>query len=140
MVRTRPCRICRRWFRPHPRAGDRQRVCSDVECQRERHRRSCRTWRDRERAPARREQLETRIRQEPADRSGVGPISGRLRWDGVRDAVGPEALEIVEILIGVVEDGVRDAVAAEVSAIIGEPNRVVGSGPRDAIAARARDG
>jgi hypothetical protein len=41
MRRKRPCRICRRWFVPHPGAGDRQHVCSAVDCQRERHWRAC---------------------------------------------------------------------------------------------------
>jgi hypothetical protein len=27
MAKKRPCGICRRWFEPHPRAGDRQTVC-----------------------------------------------------------------------------------------------------------------
>ena len=45
MGRTRPCRICRHWFHPHPRTGDRQHVCSRAACQRERHRRACQRWR-----------------------------------------------------------------------------------------------
>ena len=47
MARKRPCRICRCWFLPHPRAGPRQQVCSRPECQRERHRRACADWRRR---------------------------------------------------------------------------------------------
>ena len=43
-TRKRPCSICRRWFRPHPRLKDRQRTCRDPECQRERHRRKCAQW------------------------------------------------------------------------------------------------
>ena len=35
MLRKRPCRICRRWFQPHARAGERQRVCSEAACQRD---------------------------------------------------------------------------------------------------------
>ena len=37
----RPCRICRRWFEPDPRVGQRHRVCGRDECQHERHRRNC---------------------------------------------------------------------------------------------------
>jgi len=29
----RPCRLCRRWFRPDPRVGERQYACSTPECQ-----------------------------------------------------------------------------------------------------------
>ena len=34
----RPCRICLRWFTPHPRLGDRQRTCGDPHCKKEWHR------------------------------------------------------------------------------------------------------
>ena len=44
ILKKRPCRICRRWFLPDRRAGDRQKVCSGKECQRERHRRNCRIY------------------------------------------------------------------------------------------------
>jgi len=32
----RPCRFCKRWFRPHPRLGPRQYACSTDECQSQR--------------------------------------------------------------------------------------------------------
>ncbi len=32
-ARKRPCSICRRWFRPDPRVGDRQHACTKPECQ-----------------------------------------------------------------------------------------------------------
>jgi hypothetical protein len=47
MARKRPCRICRRWFRPDPRVGGRQRTCSRPECQRERRVRTQASWRAR---------------------------------------------------------------------------------------------
>jgi hypothetical protein len=37
----RPCRICRRWFIPHPRVKDRQMTCGDPRCKREWHRKKC---------------------------------------------------------------------------------------------------
>lgn len=40
----RPCRICRRWFTPHPRLGDRQRTCGDPQCRKEWHRKKCAEW------------------------------------------------------------------------------------------------
>ena len=40
----RPCRICRRWFTPHPRLGDRQRTCGDPHCKKEWHRKKCAEW------------------------------------------------------------------------------------------------
>ncbi len=43
-TRKRPCRICKRWFMPHPRVKDRQKTCGNPPCQREWHRRKCEKW------------------------------------------------------------------------------------------------
>ena len=43
-TRKRPCRICKRWFIPHPRQKDRQKTCGNPVCQREWHRRKCEQW------------------------------------------------------------------------------------------------
>ncbi len=51
MVKKRPCRICRVWFMPDARLGDKQHVCGQASCQQERHKRSCAQWNARE-APA----------------------------------------------------------------------------------------
>lgn len=42
--RKRPCRICRKWFSPDPRLGERQRTCGSTECQRQWHTKKCREW------------------------------------------------------------------------------------------------
>ena len=43
-TRKRPCRVCKRWFIPHPRLKDRQKTCGSPQCQREWHRRKCEQW------------------------------------------------------------------------------------------------
>lgn len=42
--RKRPCRICRKWFTPHPRLGDRQKTCGKEACKREWHTKKCAGW------------------------------------------------------------------------------------------------
>jgi hypothetical protein len=42
--KKRPCRICGRWFTPHPRLKDRQKTCADAQCKREWHGRKCAQW------------------------------------------------------------------------------------------------
>ena len=44
LSRKRPCRICRKWFVPNPRLGDRQKTCGVPECQRLWHARKCAEW------------------------------------------------------------------------------------------------
>jgi len=42
--KKRPCKICRRWFTPHPRAGNSQKTCASRQCKKEWHRRMCFEW------------------------------------------------------------------------------------------------
>ncbi len=42
--KKRPCRICKKWFMPHPRVGDRQKTCGDLECMRKWHAGKCAEW------------------------------------------------------------------------------------------------
>jgi hypothetical protein len=130
MRRKRPCRICRRWFVAHPRAGDRQRVCGRAECQRERHRRACKAWRVREADEERRHRLRQRLRQGLTDSE---PAVRGVRWAVVRDAVGLEVSVILEEFLRLLEDAVRDAVSRQVAGIKGESGREMGSGGRDGM-------
>lgn len=137
MGRKRPCRICRRWFVPHRRAGDRQHVCSAAGCQRERHRRACQRWRLREAPAERAHRLRQRLRVD-AEGGQVAPAAPRLSWDAVRDAVGLEVAVIIEEISRLLEDFVRDAVGREVLKSAGESGRVVLGSRRDAMVWSAR--
>lgn len=132
MLRKRPCRICRRWFQPHPRAGERQRVCSESACQRERHRRSCTDWRRRNAQEERAERLRRRLREAPTP--GSPAVLGELRLDVVRDEVGLEATVIIEETAEVLNTQLRDAVSIQVTEIIGEISGVPVKAVKDAIA------
>jgi hypothetical protein len=50
IYRKRPCRICRRWFRPHARVGERQKTCGAPDCQRKWHAKKCAEWNRRHKA------------------------------------------------------------------------------------------
>lgn len=136
MRRKRPCGICRRWFVPHPRAGDRQRVCSAAECQRERHRRACHNWRQREAPAERAHRLRQRLRVDADERQGAA--ASRVSWDAVRDAVGLKVAVIFEEISRVLEDVVRDAVRRQVRAPAAESRRVPAEERRDDMVSAAR--
>jgi len=136
MGRERPCRICRHWFRPHPRAGDRQQVCSRADCQRERHRRACQRWRQREAPAERAHRLRQRLRGEGGGgQEAAGP---RVSWDAVRDAVGLEVAVIIEEIARLLEDVVRDAVHRQVAVPARESRQVLPTGRRDDMVSAAR--
>ena len=136
MSRKRPCRICRRWFVPHPRTGDRQHVCSRADCQRERHRRACQRWRQREGPAERAHRLRQRLHEAADGQPAAGPGPG-LPWDVVRDAVGLEVAVILEEITRLLEDVVRDAVHRQVGVPARESRQVLPTGRRDDMVSAA---
>ncbi len=43
--RKRPCRICRKWYKPSARGGHHQKTCGRDECRQRWHRKKCAQWR-----------------------------------------------------------------------------------------------
>jgi hypothetical protein len=116
MAHQRPCRICKKWFRPDARAGARQRTCGSPSCQRERHCRACAAWRGRNPDYDQEERLRRRLYREMkpivSDPLVVPPME-RLDRAAARDAVGLEVSVVLEVTAQLLWDGVRDAVAAQ---------------------------
>jgi hypothetical protein len=111
MVRKRPCKICRKWFRPNPRAGDRQHTCSDPSCQRERCRRAVERWRRRNPDYDRDDRLRKRLVNEGALGCGEADPMRALDWEEVRNAVGLEVGVVIEELGRQMGRWVRNAVS-----------------------------
>lgn len=135
MARSRPCRICRRWFLPHPRVGDRQLVCSKVECQRERHRRACSEWHAENPDYDREERLRKKVRRSP-EGPPAGPMADPLHevdWEAARDAVGIETSVIIEETEKVLVSWARDAIRAQVPVIVREVSGLLNMRLRDEI-------
>ena len=133
MRRKRPCRVCRRWFLPDPRAGDRQRTCSDPECQRERHRRACADWHRRNPDYDREDRLRRRLRREPeeAGQAGsCGPLD-QIDWEAARDAVGLQGSVLAEEIGEVLVSWARDAVSGKPAGFTEENRKVPLLSPRD---------
>jgi hypothetical protein len=57
----RPCRVCKRWFTPDARLGDRQKTCGDAACKREWHRRKCAEWNEKNSEYAKANALQRKI-------------------------------------------------------------------------------
>jgi hypothetical protein len=70
----RPCRICKKWFSPDPRLGDRQKTCGTPACQRQWHIRKCAEWNLKNRFVARESYLRGRLELlAPASHSPSSP-------------------------------------------------------------------
>ena len=74
--RKKPCRICRRWFRPDARVGERQRACGKPECQAARRQKTQADWRKRN--PDYAHRLEIRPARRANTTAGAAPDSGSL--------------------------------------------------------------
>lgn len=151
MASKRPCRVCLKWFLPDVRAGDRQRVCSSADCQRERHRRACLAWHAREQPAVRAARLAQQLtapvetpqtaqateHQGQSSRQPAGVIGG-LRLDALRDAVGWQATVAIELFSKHLSVVLRDAVRVELAVQQGNSLRHLRSKARDGIAAGPR--
>jgi hypothetical protein len=126
VFKKKPCSICRRWFRPDARQGPRQKTCSSEACQRERHRRACRDWREREHDVL----IEDRLRKRLVGSEGelMGPV--------VRDAIGLEASVIIQESVRLLSSCMRDASGMQPIEITRESIRLRFSVTRDTTAAR----
>ena|ERR1051326_28217 len=98
-ARRRPCCICRRWFRPDPRIGSRQRACREPECQAARRRKKQKAWRERN--------PDYFIARRIKDRSGqdrgpeplrLPPPLSRLPWDIAQSQFGTEGADFIGIM------------------------------------------
>ena len=78
--RSRPCRYCRRWFRPSHRVGERQYACGSAACQAHRQRENERDWRDRHPGylARRREQLRALGERRSAPARNATPLAKQL--------------------------------------------------------------
>lgn len=100
-MRKKPCSECRRWFRPDPRVGWRQKTCGDPVCVKARHRRMDRAWHSRhpDYDRSRRWQMKLDLAEEAGEKQ---PSSNhRLKgvpWDMVESELGVRpAVIVVEI-------------------------------------------
>lgn len=143
MRKKRPCRICRRWFLPDKHVGNRQKVCSRPECQRQRHRRESAEYRRRERGKDREVRLVSSIRRDGVaelERPSEGSALARLDWLRVRELVGLEQGVIIQETGRVILSGVRELVRMELAAFTGKSRQVMRSGAREQLAGRATAG
>jgi hypothetical protein len=137
MSRPRPCRVCKKWFRPDRRVGDRQGTCGAADCQRERHRRACAEWHRWNPDYDREDRLRDRLKEKPA---GLAPLSAPpmsyLDRAAARDAVGLEVVVLLEVVSKLLWSALRDAVAVQSIAGRGVAPQVPRGRARDDMAGR----
>ncbi len=110
--KKRPCKICRKWFMPHPRVGDRQKTCGAHECMRKWHARKCAEWNRKNRNCFQENYLSTRLALAANEKEGAKGTSDtpsqsqvsasrpppfpRLPRSFIQEVIGAQQLVIVE--------------------------------------------
>jgi len=94
MAKSRPCRVCRRWFCADAKVGGRQQVCGKPECQKEWHRLACAKVNQKNAPALKRERVVKRLVQ------GSPPES--INWPLAREVVGLKTATLVEETVKVV--------------------------------------
>src|ERR1700683_1124135 len=98
-ARKRPCTICRRWFRPNPRVGVRQRACGNPDCQTARRKKTTADWRKRNPGYA----IAWRIDQRAAQAETPDPLRlpaplNQLPWNFAKDQFGPQGADFIGLM------------------------------------------
>ena len=121
----RPCRICKKWFVPSPRLGDRQKTCGDSECQRQWHKRKCAEWNRKNRFISRENYLRNRLNavaspeppQSPSPSPSLPPKpppqhTSPLYYprDVVQEVIGVQQLVIIEYIVRLLQRGVQEVI------------------------------
>jgi len=95
----RPCCVCRRWFRPDPRVGLRQRACGQPDCQAARRVQTQKSWRDRNADYFIARRIQERSNQDqPPEPLRLPPPLSRLPWDIAQDEFGVQGADFIGIL------------------------------------------
>lgn len=119
--KKRPCCICRRWFLPDVRVGERQRTCGVASCQRAQHERAYRAWREANRDYDRGRRWQDTLgaaKKEPASappaRNAPAPVAG-VPWDVVQNEMRVEGRVILAGVVRVIGLFVQNEIRRQVT-------------------------
>ena len=92
----KPCCICRRWFRPDPRIGSRQRTCKNADCQTSRRRKKQKAWRKTHPDYFIRKRIEKRGSQKPPpDPLRLPAPLSKLPWETAQFEFGVQGADFI---------------------------------------------
>lgn len=95
----KPCCICRRWFRPDPRVGLRQRACSQPDCQAARRRKKQAAWREQNADYFTARRIQDRSQQErTVEPLRLPPPLSRLPWDIAQSQFGVQGADFIGVM------------------------------------------
>jgi hypothetical protein len=110
----KPCRICRRWFRPDVRVGDGQHVCSRPECQTTRRKQTQASWRAKNPGyfVAWRIQARESSQRKPEPVRLPSPLS-MLPWDLAQEEFGAKGADFIGAMGKLLLEAAKDQFEAQ---------------------------
>jgi hypothetical protein len=154
MAKKRPCRICRKWFRPDPRVGQRQRACSRPECQQARRATTQAAWRARNpeyyhhrRLTQRSAAANAAAKAAAAVAAGKVPEHGggppaalampaslaRVPWELLQDEIGVQVTDAIGVTTREILRALKDQRRVQLTEGKGAPDQVQGGVMKDQI-------
>jgi hypothetical protein len=118
-TQKKPCSVCRRWFVPNARVGQRQRTCGTAPCREMQRRRTQARWRKAN--PGYWRDLRLHEQMEKARRRGAvqAPAASEpamvaaIPWQQAQDAMGPEAAVFIAFVVRLAARQARSALQAQ---------------------------
>jgi len=126
-ARKRPCTICRRWFRPDGRVGDRQHACGKPACQTSRRQKTQASWRRRNPGYAIAWRIDKRAAQTqpPPEPLRLPAPLNQLPWDLAKDQFGAQCVDFLGVMGALMIRSTKD----QFRAYLVDPKRLSGTLP-----------
>ena len=110
MKKSRPCRVCGRWFHPDPRVGSRQRACGKRACQKKRRKKTQAAWRSENPEYFLRRRLQRRANAARAAEEAVEDPKKLQASEGEGEVRRPEPLRVPRVLAPIPWDLAQDEI------------------------------
>lgn len=130
-LKKRPCKICRKWFVPHPRVGDRQKTCGSKECQKKWHTKKCAQWNRKHRATFQANYLSKKLQavkgqviEKPPPQLQKSTIFQKLPQEEIQEVISVQQIVIAEYLSQVLLRSVQEVIRRQHADIINEVKRL----------------
>jgi hypothetical protein len=124
-VRKKPCRICRRWFQPDARVGERQRACGKPECQTARRQKTQADWRKRNPEYPIAWRFDQRAAQTPPPEPLRFPVPlNQLPWEFAKDQFGAQGADFIGVMSILILGAAKDQIRPYLPDPTGLPSRL----------------
>jgi len=121
----KPCRICRRWFRPDARVGERQRACGRPECQAARRQKTQSDWRKRNPDYPISWRLDQRAAQTPPPEPLCFPAPlNQPPWEFAKDQFGRQGADFIGVMSALIVRAAKDQIQPYLADPSGLPSRL----------------